>query len=183
MITFKPTHKSYKPASKGLIGSQQQLLTCLNTSETVQAENAHIKGKRAKKLVTRFYSMKSTETNKLDGHAPRILLTDCFTKVQESTRLKVKSKGSKDPHAWLVGSVEGFIGHKDDSAHEKLINTMIKQGAVYIGYNPYITDDFVILGANVWPDNVANLATLKNFTKTNRFKDAYAFEHGILAII
>ncbi|KZX85600.1 hypothetical protein A3715_17055 [Oleiphilus sp. HI0009] len=171
-ITYIPNTKSYKPATSELIGKQVDIITCLNNSEVLIIQS---NGKKAKQLITRYYSMKSNgKSGKLLGHAPRFTLENVTPVLWESGRQEVLRKQSKTPHAWLRGVVSEILDVNDYQRHFELIEEM--KGGVNVAYNPYLDATFRAVKG-------AKYITASNqgaqFIKANK---VYCFEDGILAI-
>ena len=139
-ITYIPKAKGYKAAQDNLIGSRVQIITCLNTSETIQFKR---NGHNAKKLITRVYSLKSNgRSGKLLGHASRFILSDVKPVIWQEGQNIVRLKHSKTPHAWLSGVVSEILDPLDYMRHHEVLSHSSGQ---YVAYDPYKSDNFVWL--------------------------------------
>jgi len=170
MINYRPTHKSYTPYTN--TGVVAKVLTDVNVSETHKVNGRN-------ELINRFYSLKNKDGSKwlLAGHTPRFVMTNATFAVSQATRSKVVAANSKLPHAYMTGLITDVLPIDNDDQHNATIADMQARGAVFIGYNPYKINAFVVTPSKNLPADCSQLQALTTAS------ELYAFEDGILAII
>ena len=176
LITYRPNHASYKEPEGALVGHRVKIITCLNTSET----RMNIKdGRRSLELITRFYSLALGA--KLQGHAPRILLSDVYSTISDARQERVVANRSKIPHAYVHGRLDELVLAYSDERHNNLVKEMSVGGAVYLAYDPYKVSEFKFLTSESLPSVGANdLLSFKSGKLERRLKRVYCYESGIL---
>ena len=155
-------------------GYKARIIVDLHISDTFRAPNG------ALKLISRVYSVKDKETSKswkLRGHAPRLLIENVKFNVSQAGRNQVLKNGAKTPHAYIDGTVTNHNDIRPNGNHEQIIADMLKAGAVYISYDPYKVEEFVVCDGEHLP------AQCDDLERVYSAKKVYAYESGCLAIL
>lgn len=153
-------------------GYKARIIVDLHISDTFRSPTG------ALKLISRIYSVKDRETSKswkLRGHSPRLLIDNVKFNVSQAGRASVLKKGAKTPHAYIDGVIENHA--ELGLNHEQTIADMKARGAVYISYDPYKVEEFVVCDGEHLPSDCSNLKRIKSA------ETVYAYEHGCLAIL
>lgn len=97
--------------------------------------------------------------------------------VSERQRLQVIERGSKTPHAYMTGEVTRVVDGADHETHCALLQRFREHGAYYLGYNPYILEQFVICDTERLPPR----KQCESLPRVTHIEALYAYETGILA--
>ena len=169
-----PIHKSYKPLTDAFYGEDIKVITDLNVSILSDHD---VRTRRS--LLTRYYSVKARlgKSWKLAGHSPRLLIDNVSYSVSDTARRKVVERGSKEPHAFIKGTLKGIVKPDEMHAHLMMLKQFISNGARYIHYCPYRTEEFVVSSLDRLPPTKVECDGLELAPVGGK---AYLFETGIL---
>lgn len=87
-------------------------------------------------LRKRLFSVLDKKTRRLIAHKDALVLTNVEFKISKAGQERVRRDKQKNVHAYVIGN---YVGHEVSNAENHEL--------VY--YNPYVTDTFVTVDANV----------------------------------